>query len=250
MVAAWARMFARFLQPGKAQFGAPFRRALEALVRDGDTVNILQAGANDGVIKDPLHRFLRAHPDRTQIILVEPQVALIPALTDAYVFHPRHAMVPVAVGAAGTLVLRKVRVDCWPDLVLGYGKDWPAYRAPTGVASGQRETLLLWVDRHCRGQLAAKDVIETVEVESVPTATLMARTGLFDRLDVLQIDVEGCDDLVVRASDIAGLQPKLIHFEAAHLSAARLILICAELEGFGCETRQHGPDCLATRRKA
>ena len=116
-------MFARFLQPGKAQFGAPFRWALEALVRDGDTVNILQAGANDGVINDPLHRFLRAHPDRTQIILVERQVALIPALTDAYAFHPRHAMVPAAIGAAGTFVLRKVRVDCWTDLVLGYGKD-------------------------------------------------------------------------------------------------------------------------------
>lgn len=238
------------LRAGKAQVVSPFRQALEALVRDSDTVNILQAGANDGVINDPLHRFLRAHPDQTQVILVEPQIALIPALTAAYAFHPRHAIVPVAVGAAGTLVLHQVRPDCWPDLVLGYGKDWPAYRAPTGVASGQRETLLGWVEKHYRGPLAAEEVIETVTVESVPTATLMARTGLFDRLDVLQIDVEGCDDLVIRASDIAVLQPKLIHFEAAHLSDARLTSICAELAGLGYETRRHGANSLATRQRA
>jgi len=225
-----------------------FRRALEAMIARGETVNILQVGANDGVINDPLYQFLRAHPDRTQVILVEPQEDLIVALTEAYAFHPRKAIVQMAVGAMGCMTLYRVRKKCWPDLVLPYGKDWPDYRAPTGVTSGQRERLLHWVRKYYQGALAPEAVIETVEVDSVPTAILIQRTGLFDRLDVLQIDAEGCDDLVIRASDIAALRPRLIHFEAAHLGAARLATISEELEVLGYQIEPQGLDCLARRR--
>ncbi|OZA13458.1 MAG: hypothetical protein B7Y02_06030, partial [Rhodobacterales bacterium 17-64-5] len=137
-----------------------FRDALDALVAPGEMVNILQIGANDGLINDPLHGFLRAHPDRTQIILVEPQADLIPILSDTYAFHPRKIIREAAVGPAGHLTLYRLRKQCWPDLVLGYGKHWPIYRAPTGVTSGDRGKVEAWASRHYRGPLPLAEVVE------------------------------------------------------------------------------------------
>lgn len=119
MQSSWATVVSLMFGRGKGKRPpSPFHLALEALIREGGMVNVLQVGANDGVINDPLHPFLRAHPDRTQVILIEPQADLIPVLAQAYAFHPRKAILQLAVGSAGALVLHQVRRDCWPDLVV------------------------------------------------------------------------------------------------------------------------------------
>lgn len=226
----------------------PFRLELEALLAKSGTLNILQVGANDGRIGDPLYGFVRAHPGQTAAILVEPQPDLIPVLQATYAFHPKAAIIQGAVGPAGSLTLYQVRKECWPELVVPYAAGWPAYRAPTAITSARRELVLRWLARHYRGSAAIETLVETVEVEAIPTAVLMARVGLFERLDVLQIDAEGYDDQAIAASDIAGLRPRLINFEACHLGQTRYAALEADLARLGYKMRTYGKDALALRR--
>jgi FkbM family methyltransferase len=227
----------------------PLVDQLQRMLVPGRVINIVQVGANDGVINDPLYDFVRSHARDTRIILVEPQAALIPILTRAYAFHPAKAIVQAAIGPLGTLVLHRVRPECWGDLVVPYATGWPPYRAPTGVTSARLETVLDWLGRHYRGPLAATEVVEAVEVEAVDMPALLARAGMFRRPDVLVIDAEGYDDHVIAASDIAGLRPRLIQFEAMHLGAARLAAVTAQLVALGYRVRRHGMDALAVREQ-
>jgi len=225
-----------------------FRETLDALIVPGDTVNVLQIGANDGLINDPLHGFLRANPKQTQVILVEPQAELIPILTATYAFHPRHRIFAAAVGPVGHLTLYRLRKSCWPDLALDYGRNWPAYRAPSGITSGERGHVEAWVKTYYRGTVPVHEAVEAVEVESLPSSTLIERAGLFRRLDVLQVDVEGFDDHVIRQSDIPRWRPRVIHYERTHLGATREAAIAAELDALGYEVQPLGMNALARRR--
>lgn len=225
----------------------PLVDQLQKMLEPGAVVNIVQVGANDGVINDPLHGFLKAHPAATRVVLVEPQAALIPVLRRAYAFHPGAVIIQAAVGPVGTLLLHRVRPECWGDLVVPYAAGWPEYRAPTGVTSARCDTVLAWVAQHYRGPLPVDDVVEAVEVEAVDLPMLLVRAGLFQRLDALVIDAEGYDDQVIAASDIAGLRPRLIQFEAVHLGAARLAAVTARLVAFGYRVERHGMDALAVR---
>jgi Methyltransferase FkbM domain len=243
MLTLWKAALARWQRPETPV--SPFHHALERLLARGGTINILQVGANDGVINDPLYGFVHAHPDATRIILVEPQAELIPVLSGTYAFHPGKVIFQGAIGPAQRMTLHQVRKACWPDLVVPYAKDWPLYRAPSGVASGRRDMVLEWVGRHYKGPLPLDEVIEAVEVEVITTRSLLARVGLFERLDVLQIDAEGQDDLVIHASDIEGLRPRLIHFEVRHLGAERLGAVSAYLTGLGYLVERRGMNALA-----
>ena len=102
--------------------------------------------------------------------------------------------------------------------------------------------------KYYRGPLAPDLVIEPVEVEAVPTSVLIRRAGLFARLDVLQIDVEGLDDHVIRLSDIPAWRPRLIHYENEHLGRDREAAIAAELAALGYQVERLGNNTLARRR--
>ena len=45
---------------------------------------MVQVGANDGLLNDPLHSFLMKHRDRTEVLLIEPQTHLLPVLSKNY----------------------------------------------------------------------------------------------------------------------------------------------------------------------
>ncbi len=236
--------------PATAAIQVPltFHQALDVLRSRLGMLNILQIGANDGVINDPLYEFVAAHPDRTRIILVEPQAALIAPLSRAYAFHPEKRIFQGAISGQDRLTLYGVRPDCWSDLEVPYAKGWPPYRAPTGIASVRRDMVANWVERHYRGPLAADDVIERQEVEGLDVPALLQRVDLFSRLDVLVVDAEGWDDEVIYLSDIEGLRPALIYLEVCHLDPPRLNALTHRLDRAGYEIRRIGDNALAERR--
>ena len=230
------------------QIPSEFHRALDLHRAKLGMLNILQIGANDGVINDPLYEFVAAHPDRTRIILVEPQAALIAPLSRAYAFHPEKRIFQGAISGQDRLTLYGVRPDCWSDLEVPYAKGWPPYRAPTGIASVRRDMVANWVERHYRGPLAADDVIEGHEVEGLDVPALLQRVDLFSRLDVLVVDAEGWDDEVIYLSDIEGLRPALIYLEVCHLDPPRLNALTQHLDRAGYVIRRIGDNALAERR--
>ena len=64
-----------------------FESCLRVILGMKRNVNIVQIGANDGSINDPLYAFASNFSDRSHVILVEPQAYLIPYLEENYRFH-------------------------------------------------------------------------------------------------------------------------------------------------------------------
>ncbi|WP_083798927.1 FkbM family methyltransferase [Roseobacter sp. AzwK-3b] len=224
-----------------------FQCCLNLLMGTSDYLNIVQIGANDGAINDPLFSFVSQYSKRTRVVLVEPQSQLIPYLEENYKFHGAKFIFNGALGNQSELRLFRVREEYWKDLVVPYAADWPVYRAPTGVTSAEYPHVSAWLSEHYKGQLPISDLIEEVTVEAVDMEQLLARARLFDTIDILQVDTEGFDDQVLYASDIPKYRPKIIHFELTHLSVEKALRLNGFLVDQGYVVSSHGIDGLAIR---
>lgn len=183
----------------------------------------VQIGANDGKINDPLFDISSRLSEKTRLLLVEPQSRLIPLLKDNFEFHPGVRIEQVAIGDPGKLLLYGVKEEVWPNLNVPYArlKGWPTYRAPTGIVSGSREHVAGWLVKYLDDISRVDEAIECFEVNSVALASLVDSWSEDGKIDVLQIDTEGFDDYIIMSCDLNSLQPKLIHYEAKHLSNLR-----------------------------
>ena len=68
---------------------SPITVALTTLLSVHDEIGVVQIGANDGRINDPIFPFLTNHIDRTRALLIEPQSTVLPYLRSNYAKHPR-----------------------------------------------------------------------------------------------------------------------------------------------------------------
>lgn len=229
----------------------PTRTALEtgmaALLAAQGRIRVVQVGANDGVVNDPLHDFLMKHRDRTEVLLVEPQPYLIPILAANYKDHPAHYIENLAVGERGTLLLHTIDERYWSECAAPYADDWPAYRAPTGVSSSDQEHVLQYLRRNYKGELPVEDLIVTISTECMPLTDLMERAGFAPDVDVLQVDCEGFDDEVLYHASLERLTPKLINFEETALAPQRLTKLSGVLIELGYTLQSTGNDVLAIR---
>ncbi len=221
--------------------------AMAALISAQGRIRVVQIGANDGVVNDPLHDFLMKHRDQTEVLLVEPQPYLIPILAGNYKNHPMHHIENLAIGEHGTLLLHTIDERFWPECAAPYADGWPAYRAPTGVTSSDREHVLRYLHRYYKGKLPAEDLIVTFPTECMPLNDLMERAGFAPPVDVLQVDCEGFDDEVLYHSALERLKPKLINFEETGLTPDRLAALSRVLIELGYSLQSTGQDVLAIR---
>lgn len=220
---------------------------LHLLTNMRQTLNIVQVGANDGITNDPLFDFISNHPYSTRVILCEPQTYLIPELEKNYGFHDAKYIFNGAIGPETSLKLYRIKRECWPECSVPYAKDWPEYRAPTGVTSSSYDHVLTWVSKYYKGNLQYQDVIEDVSVDCVNVRQLLQKAGLFDTIDVLQVDAEGFDDQVIYASNIGDFQPLVVNFEYGNLPQQRAQELREYLTQNGYIFSQHGIDGLAIR---
>jgi FkbM family methyltransferase len=212
-----------------------------------EVLNVVQVGANDGAINDPVYGFVSKYHDRTKILLCEPQPYLIPELEHNYAFTSNKYIFNGAVGPDPSLKLYGVRRECWDDLKVPYARGWPQYRAPTGVTSASYDHVLSWVSRHYTGKLQPNEVVEAITVDCVDMNELIERANFFDTIDVLQIDAEGFDDQIVYASNIDKFKPLLINLEIKHIPSERAKELRDFLAAHGYIFSQHGMDGLAIR---
>lgn len=153
----------------------------------------VQVGANDGETSDSVHRFVKLGTMRS--VLIEPMPATFAKLRAFYAGINGVDLVQAAIApTVGVATIHSVY-----DRGRWLGNTWA-----TQLASFDREHLL----RH--GIL--EDEIESSEVECLDFATLLRRQGL-DRIDVLQVDVEGYDAEVVRMALELPTPPLVICFE-------------------------------------
>jgi FkbM family methyltransferase len=220
---------------------------LHLLTNMRQTLNIVQVGANDGITNDPLYEFISNYPHSTRIILCEPQSYLIPELEKSYGFHDAKYIFNGAIGPGPSLKLYRIKRECWAECSAPYAKEWPEYRAPTGVTSSSYDHVSAWVSKYYRGDKQREDVIEDVSVECVNICELLKRAALFESIDVLQVDAEGFDDQVVYASNIGEFLPLVVNFEYGNLPWQRAQDLRNYLTQKGYVFSQHGIDGLAIR---
>lgn len=235
----------------KSRFAPPlnfFETILEGLIAGRDMLNVVQVGANDGALNDPIHEFLMKHRQHTNALLIEPQPEIIPHLEAAYAGHPRITIYNGAIGADEELVLHRIRPSLWGEFRASYMQGAPAYRAPSGLTSADRDHVLQAARKYLPGAVDAEDAVEAFAVPCCRLPRLLEETGFPDRIHLLQVDAEGADDEVIRACDVPRLRPAVINFESRHLPAARREVLEALLTGEGYRLfHWHKSDTLAVR---
>jgi FkbM family methyltransferase len=174
-------------------------------------LGIAQIGANNGKWGDPIFDFVLRNRDRTSILLVEPQADVVVHLRENYRDHPNAFICNCAVGSGGPLKLFRVSP--------AFRSSLEARKKPRGVPE---DIFLTDVTSFSREHVVANagrfGVPESaVEEITVPSVNLRGLLESVDwgrrRIDVLQVDTEGMDDVVIYECDIKELQPTLINFE-------------------------------------
>ena len=156
---------------------------------------VLQIGACDGVMDDPIHQWIKKY--RWQGILVEPQIKEFERLKINYRDSDNLRFENVAIAeTSGLRPLYKVKDE-------NIEADWQR-----GLAS------LLAKPRSC---LEKQDMVTTEMVQCVTFDTLLNRHQV-KRIDLLQIDVEGYDYELLKLFDFERIKPQLIRYEHKHLN--------------------------------
>jgi FkbM family methyltransferase len=209
---------------------------------DGQQVFCVQVGANDGVNRDPIHRFFGAPGWRG--MLIEPQEDVFRnQLSKTYAGNDRVILENVALSDTdGTKPFYRLAVSNAP---------WA-----TGLASfdrGQIETHLAngYIARHLaeEGIALPDDLSEAVETLTVQTSTLrslMAKHSL-PSFDVLCVDTEGFDYEILKMAEIETYTPDVILYESQHLSADDRLAAVAFLRRLGYRVYRSEIDALGVR---
>ena len=178
-----------------------------ASVRD---LNIVVVGANDGKANDPIYGFTMKKKRETKILLIEPNQQLLPYLEDNYSEHPSHKIANCAIGEEGQLVLYSLKREFWKDFNPKYAKEWPSYRAATGITSALKSEV---EDALVRQNIDPGIAIVGIQVTAKRLGRVLEELNWPTPIDILQIDAEGYDDMVLRNSNLTSTKPTLIYFE-------------------------------------
>lgn len=210
-------------------------------------LRIVVVGANDGVLNDPIYRFVSTFPNRTRLVLIEPQPNLMPILRENYEFHPNCHICNCAVGDGSSMKLFRINEVCWDSLKVAYGKNWPSYRLASGVTSQSYEHVEKWLMASCK-DCDPRECIGTIEVAAPKLLTILHERTLEDEIDVLQIDAEGYDDQVLYNCTIEVTKPVVIRFEWNKLTAKSLETLVTYLEDLPYQVYFDERDAFAIRR--
>ncbi len=194
---------AALLEKPQARLGVDLDQLLALLVLRKPDLFFVQIGAFDGQTGDQLHPWLARYD--WSGILVEPQPRYFAALERTYADRPKLQLRDVAIAETPEeRTLYTIREDV-PGL-----PHW----APQ-VASFDRAHLEARGWRDGNGD----DVIEAVQVQCLPLSALL--DGV-ERVDLLQVDVEGYDAEIIRMFDFDRYRPAIVRFESRHLSRDEL----------------------------
>jgi FkbM family methyltransferase len=185
---------------------------------------VLQVGACDGVMADPIHKWIKKY--HWHGVLVEPQKREFERLRITYRDNPYLRFENVAIAETeGLRPLYQVddqRVEA----------EWQR-----GVAS-----------LVAKPQYVREDMIVTAMVPCITFTTLLDRHHI-ERIDLLQIDVEGYDYELLKSFDFQRIRPRLIRYEHLHLTSSDR-RACAKYlarEGYEILAMQHDTGAVLRR---
>ncbi len=208
---------------------------IEGLLFEEEMINIVQVGANDGKINDPLYTFLMKYKTKTKALLIEPQKEIIPYLEQNYKDHPSVFIFNGAIGEGKELYLFRIKPELWDSFFPPYLENVPRYRVASGITSSKKEHVLSAVKTSLKVNLPIENSVERIKVSSTNLKSLLMKKP-FDQLSevhVIQVDTEGADDKVLYSCNIDKVKPLIINYEFNHLGARRDQALEEYLEGKG-----------------
>ncbi len=190
---AYARSYVHLMQ-----------KVLHVLARSETELRFLQVGGMDGKRFDPVYAFVKHY--RWSGVILEPLPDLFAALTANYADAPQVTLLNAALMAAdGTQERTRgsrdaARAGDVPDWAEGLGSFHPQRNALGGVG----------VDADLHARLLRHSVHEAVQCLTL--RSVAARCGL-TRIDLLQVDAEGCELDVLRQVFGDGYAPRVVQLE-------------------------------------
>ncbi len=209
-------------------------RVLHALSRDSGDVVLVQVGACEASVGDPLGWFLRAGGWRG--VLVEP----VPYLFERVRRNAGHlpgvqlenAAIAPEEGERTFYYLEPHAGDLRPEL----------YKT---IGSFLRENL----ERHAEYIADFEERVIATPLPCLPLSALCRRHGI-ERLDLLFCDAEGYDYEVLKTLDWKRTPPRLVVWEHQHLSEEDAVGARRLLEEHGYDVHALAKDSVALRRDA
>jgi len=220
------RFFRRFF-PATApvESGHPLELVFKILRLAKNPPCIVQVGASDGSLNDPLADFLASLECRA--VLVEPLPEPFRQLSGRHAARPGIVCRQVAIDRAeGKRALYTITDDC-PYM----GGQLTSFSRDHLLKNGVKP-------RH----------IKTIEVPTMPLSRIVSEAGI-ERVDLLQVDTEGFDDVVVRMALGLPVPPRFINFEHLHLSKEAIGNLHRDLRSGGYSWVKSDWDTLAWERK-
>ena len=203
-------------------------RGVEAWVARQRDLRLLQFGANDGVMADPVHDIVKK--PHVHSVLVEPVPHVFDRLEATYRLYPqvrclKLAVVPDEETTSVDFFFLKPREGFeFDDLYSGW-------------SSTRREHLEKF-------RQYVRNFDELLCCEQVPSVTVnrLFQMSGWPTLDLLQIDVEGLDVEIVGSIYFTTWRPRLIRFEHMHSHREPLYKLLHRLRGLGYHTFSSGFD--------
>jgi FkbM family methyltransferase len=180
----------------------------------GPEFTFIQVGAFDGVVQDPLRKYITKHGWRG--VLVEPQARAAEQLRSLYRGNDRIVIMQAALdGEAGKRALFTVESESAPA--------WAG-----ALASFHRDIILKHSGLIPRLEAMIRE--ETVSCVSFDDVLKHLPTG---RLDLLQIDTEGADAYILSLFPFEKVRPAITHWEVRHLTKEQREDCLGRLASFG-----------------
>jgi len=214
-----------------------YRNVLKALLSVTDNFNIIQVGANDGKFNDPIYDIVKQNKFSTNIILVEPQSEIMPMLKANYSYHPSVEIYNKAIGKdQSSIELYRIQEEYWDQINPDYAKDWPDYRAATGLTTSNKSQLLDYISKHVSPELRQESLIERYDVDIVQPQTILRYSDIMKEVHLLQVDSEGMDDEIVYSFIDDEIMPNIINIERTHLTEDERKQYNSKLSHYGYES--------------
>ena len=214
------------------------QKTLHALARTTPDLRFLQIGGMDGKRFDPIYAFVKHY--RWSGVIMEPLPDLFAALTQNYADAPQVTLLNAALmDFDGTREITRVsraasKSGAVPDWAEGLGSFHPDRNALVGVG----------IDADLHAALLRHTVRETVSCLTL--RSVAERCGL-DRIDLLQIDAEGCELGIVRQVIAGGYTPHIMQLEHWALPEGERDALLLILQDAGYSVSMSEADLLAVR---
>ncbi len=214
------------------------QKVLHALARTTPDLRFLQVGGMDGKRFDPIYAFVKHY--RWSGVIMEPLPDLFAALAQNYADAPQVTLLNAALMEFdGTRDITRVtraasRSGAVPDWAEGLGSFHPDRNALGGIG----------IDADLHAVLRQHTVRETVGCLTL--ASVAERTRL-DRMDLLQVDAEGCELGILRQVIDGGYKPRVIQLEHWALPEGERDTLQELMRESGYSVSMSEADLLATK---